>query len=365
MRIFWAIIALLTLAAAGAWYARSNTKDAGVPEPFAPAVVAPTPTYQPLVLEKALAGDPALGIQVVPVPDIGAPTSPRSQAPVKDPPNVPADLPKLTSPPRLASESPPPVSLGGPRLKPSASTWQRQESPASAAPVVVPVAPAPAASAPSDPPKPEPAKADPPKVDPPKVDPPKTDPPKSDPPKPDAPKPADPAPAAPAGAKAKIVPQDDGSVLVDDKYPMKGKGTKDDPYRITWDQLVSAEQTYQPRLGRKVIPDRIKMLDGKFVRISGFIAFPLMAASADEMLMMLNQWDGCCIGQPPTPYDAIEVKLKTAAKGDMRLRTTGTLSGVLRVDPYLVKDWLVSLYVMDEGELSDAAGQAAPGQHAK
>jgi hypothetical protein len=152
---------------------------------------------------------------------------------------------------------------------------------------------------------------------------------------------------------------------VDDKYVMKGKGTKDDPYRITWEQLVSAQDTYQPRLGRKQIPERVKMLDGKWVRISGYIAFPLMAASADEMLMMLNQWDGCCIGVPPTPYDAIEVKLKTAAKGDARLRTTGTLTGILRVDPYLVKDWLVSLFVMDDGEVSDTAGTAAQGQHAK
>ena len=63
-------------------------------------------------------------------------------------------------------------------------------------------------------------------------------------------------------------------------------------------------------------------------------------------------------------YDAIEVKLKTPAKVDTRLRTTGTLTGVLRVDPYLVKDWLVSLYVMDNGDLSDAAGQAQAGQHA-
>ncbi len=174
-----------------------------------------------------------------------------------------------------------------------------------------------------------------------------------------------PPPAAPAAAKIKLDPQPDGTVLVDDKYVMKGKGTKDDPYRVTWEQLLSAQDTYQPRLGRKQIPERVKMLDGKWVRVNGYIAFPLMAASADEMLMMLNQWDGCCIGVPPTPYDAIEVKLKTAAKGDARLRTTGTLTGILRVDPYLVKDWLVSLYVMDDGEVSDTAGTTVQGQHAK
>jgi hypothetical protein len=90
-----------------------------------------------------------------------------------------------------------------------------------------------------------------------------------------------------------------------------------------------------------------------------------MAASPDEMLMMLNQWDGCCIGVPPTPYDAIEVKLKAPAKGNDRLRTSGTLTGQFKVDPYLVKDWLVSLFIMENGELSDAAGTAAAGQHGK
>jgi hypothetical protein len=180
--------------------------------------------------------------------------------------------------------------------------------------------------------------------------------------KPDAAKPAT-GPAAPVNVK--LTKQDDGSTLVDDKYIIKGTGTKEDPYRVTWEMLVSAQDTYQPRLGRKVIPDRLKMIDGKWVRISGYIAFPIMAASPDEMLMMLNQWDGCCIGVPPTPYDAIEVKLKAPAKGNDRLRTSGTLTGQFKVDPYLVKDWLVSLFVMENGELSDATGTAAQGQHAK
>lgn len=154
-----------------------------------------------------------------------------------------------------------------------------------------------------------------------------------------------------ASTAAKLTPQSDGSVLVDDKYVLKGAGTKESPYRVTWDQLTSAEQTYQPRLGRKVVPDRVKMLSGKWVTISGYVAFPIMAQSQDEMLMMLNQWDGCCIGVPPTPYDAIEVKLKAAAKGDERMRVTGEITGVLKVDPYLVKDWLVSLYLMDDAVL--------------
>lgn len=172
-------------------------------------------------------------------------------------------------------------------------------------------------------------------------------------------------PDAAAAAKVTLEPQDDGSTLVDGKYIIKGEGTKENPYRVTWEMLISSEETYRPRLGKKVIPERVKMLDGKWIKISGYIAFPIMATSGDEMLMMLNQWDGCCIGVPPTPYDAIEVKLKTAAKGQDRLRVAGTLVGKFRVDPYLVKDWLISLYVMDDGELSDLKGEAAPpGMHA-
>jgi hypothetical protein len=169
---------------------------------------------------------------------------------------------------------------------------------------------------------------------------------------------------APDPAAVKVIKRNDGSTFVDDRFVLRGQGTKDDPYKVTWEQLVSANETYQPRLGRTIIPGRLKMLDGKWVKVSGYIAFPIMAQSADEMLVMLNQWDGCCIGVPPTPYDAIEVKLKVAAKGDVRQRQSGAVTGILRVDPYLVKGWLVSLFLMDEGEINETAGQTTPGQHA-
>lgn len=159
------------------------------------------------------------------------------------------------------------------------------------------------------------------------------------------------APEAREGAPARMESRADGSVLIDGKYAMKGSGTENDPYVVTWEQLASVQETYQPRLGRKVIPDRVKMLDGKWVRISGYIAFPVMASSADEMLAMLNQWDGCCIGVPPTPYDAVEIKLRKAVEGPARQKVTGSVRGKFRVDPYLVKDWLVSLYMMDDAEL--------------
>jgi hypothetical protein len=92
-------------------------------------------------------------------------------------------------------------------------------------------------------------------------------------------------------------------------------------------------------------------LDGAYVTITGYVAFPLYVAEPKEVLCMLNQWDGCCIGVPPTPYDAIEVKLKDAATKEQRMTTFGTVNGKMFVKPYLVGDWLVGLYLMEEASM--------------
>jgi len=144
----------------------------------------------------------------------------------------------------------------------------------------------------------------------------------------------------------------DGTLVVDERFAMKGKGTVDDPFVVTWDQLTSASEVYDPRKGQKKIPDRVLMLDGQYVQMTGYVAFPIYVKEPKEMLSMLNQWDGCCIGIPPTPYDAIEVHLKDAATKEQRMATYGTVSGRLSVKPYLVGDWLVGLYVMDDAVVS-------------
>jgi hypothetical protein len=152
--------------------------------------------------------------------------------------------------------------------------------------------------------------------------------------------------------EAKIVRQDDGSMLVDDRFIVRGAGSKEDPYRVTWEMLVSANETYRPRLGKTELPARIKMLDGKWVKITGYLAFPLAATSIEEALVMLNQWDGCCIGVPPSPYDALETRLSEPLKFDKgHVFQYGTATGMLKIDPYLVNNWLVGLYLLEDAKI--------------
>ena len=151
---------------------------------------------------------------------------------------------------------------------------------------------------------------------------------------------------------SKFVKLADGSIAVDDAWTIRGAGTEEAPYEVSWEFLSSAQEDYMPRLGEKKLPARIAFLSGKRVRIAGYLAFPLVAPTSSECLLMLNQWDGCCIGIPPTPYDAVEVKLAAEIKGWKRHTINfGSIEGTFRVEPYLVENWLVGLYLIEGAKL--------------
>jgi hypothetical protein len=166
-------------------------------------------------------------------------------------------------------------------------------------------------------------------------------------------------PDIPSIAQAEILPSKfirltDGSISVDDAWTIRGEGTREAPYEVSWEFLASAQETYTPRLGEKKIPARIAFLSGKHVRIAGYLAFPLVAPTASECLVMLNQWDGCCIGVPPSPYDAIEVKLEKERKGWRRHSINfGAIDGVFKVEPYLIENWLVGLYLFEAASIDE------------
>lgn len=152
---------------------------------------------------------------------------------------------------------------------------------------------------------------------------------------------------------SKFVKLADGSISVDDAWTIRGDGTEASPYEVSWEFLSSAQEEYMPRLGEKKLPARIAFLSGKRVKIAGYLAFPLVAPTASECLLMLNQWDGCCIGVPPTPYDAVEVRLASEIKSWKRHTINfGTIEGTFKVEPYLVENWLVGLYLFENATLN-------------
>lgn len=156
-----------------------------------------------------------------------------------------------------------------------------------------------------------------------------------------------------ATVKAGMLKREDGEIIADGNFIIRGSGTKEDPYEVSWDLLQSSSNTYVPRLSEKIIPQRLAMLHGKWVTIAGYIAFPIVSTESDELLAMLNQWDGCCIGVPPSPYDAVEVKLTTPVEVGLKHQIRfASITGILRIQPYVMERWLVGLYLMDDATLS-------------
>jgi len=144
----------------------------------------------------------------------------------------------------------------------------------------------------------------------------------------------------------------DGALAVDGgRFQLPGSGTKEDPYRVTWDLLLSANETYRPRQGMNDLPAWTETVDGKWVQLSGFIAYPMFATEVNEVLLMKNQWDGCCMGVPPTPYDAVEVTLAGKSNPKRQTFLYGSVTGRLKVEPYLQGRWLLGLYLMEEATM--------------
>ena len=152
---------------------------------------------------------------------------------------------------------------------------------------------------------------------------------------------------------------EDGTKRINERFILAGQGTKEQPYQITWDYLTSARDTYRPREGFKDIPAHVRMLDNTYVKLGGYLQFPLASPEPKELLVMLNQWDGCCIGVPPTPYDAIEVSLATPATRGEKFAVEGSLVGKLKIDPYLVGDWLIGLYLLSDTSLDVSGSRSA------
>ena len=139
-----------------------------------------------------------------------------------------------------------------------------------------------------------------------------------------------------------------------------GDGSTQRPFVLDWEVLRSVQRAYNPRQGQSEVPGWLKAIDGKQVRIEGNTLLPVVSQTTTELLVMQNPWDGCCLGVPPTPYDAIEVKLATAQRMGNSPTGFGQVEGVFKVDPYIVSGWLLGLYLVEDAAFKSAAGIVLP-----
>jgi len=139
-----------------------------------------------------------------------------------------------------------------------------------------------------------------------------------------------------------------------------GEGSADSPYRLSWKLLKSVENGYDPKSGDESLPDWLDLLDGKAVTIEGHSLVPVIADTTRELLIMQNPWDGCCIGVPPSPYDAIEATLEHDVDFGSSAVGYGTITGTFYLDPYVVDGWVLGLYIIEDGAYRSGEGVSFP-----
>ncbi len=168
--------------------------------------------------------------------------------------------------------------------------------------------------------------------------------------------PATAVPSVTVGSAAVVERVDDRTVKVDGRYVIRGSGTEADPFAVSWELLGSAAQTVDAARGRFEVPGRIADLRGAWVRISGYWAPPLLVFEAKEAMVMLNKWDGCCVGLPPTPFDSIEATfVRPIPVRGQHLFRFGTVKGRLTVEPFTAGTFLLGLYRLEDAVLETSS----------
>jgi hypothetical protein len=164
------------------------------------------------------------------------------------------------------------------------------------------------------------------------------------------------APKVTVGAKAVVERIDHQTVRIDGKYMVRGSGSESDPYQITWELLTSAARTVDASKSIYEVPGRIADLRGAWVQISGYWAPPLQVFQTKEAMFMLNKWDGCCIGLPPTPFDSIEATFtKPFAVQGQHLYRFGTIKGRLEIEPFAAGMFLLGFYRLHDAVMESTS----------
>ena len=164
------------------------------------------------------------------------------------------------------------------------------------------------------------------------------------------------SPTASPATEMQLTRTADGASLVDQLYVVRGQGTTNEPYLVTWDLLLSAAETYAPSAGSWELPKRLRWLDGKQLQIKGFLTSPTRATKSDHLLLTWSALDACCLGPPPNPCQAVEVKLESPITLDRHVLIGVTVEGTFKLEPRVLGGLGLSLFRLDNARVIAVGG---------
>jgi hypothetical protein len=129
--------------------------------------------------------------------------------------------------------------------------------------------------------------------------------------------------------------------------PYVARARRKDPYLISWELLVSAEETYAPHQDSYEIPARISYLNGKHIRIAATSSPQRIERAHRSCFSCETCGTGAALAYRPRRTTRSKTSLKEPLSADdLAFANFGTLDGVLKVDPLVKGAWLLGLFVV-------------------
>ncbi|GMV81051.1 MAG: hypothetical protein AMXMBFR7_22350 [Planctomycetota bacterium] len=149
----------------------------------------------------------------------------------------------------------------------------------------------------------------------------------------------------------RILRKPDGMLVLDDFYELRGSGTREDPYRVTWDLFVSALETAKPGDGTLAFPARLAFLKDMAVELRGYTVVAESSAARHEFILNRSVLDDCCLLPPTNIFEVVEVRSAQAGLLMPGIVNAVTVRGTLRIDPLIRHGQLAGVYVLEDAEL--------------
>ena len=156
----------------------------------------------------------------------------------------------------------------------------------------------------------------------------------------------------PGALPGKIEKREPRLLIPEKKFRTEGK---EGAIRVSFDDidlLKVLNMEPVPENATKMFPDWLSNLNGKRIRIRGYM-FPTLSQKGITYFQLVRDNEICCFGRTPKIYDRISTVLKKGEVTDYIQGRPFDVIGTLRIDPiYLDGEWL-QLYLLEDAVVID------------
>ena len=151
-----------------------------------------------------------------------------------------------------------------------------------------------------------------------------------------------------AAAKAEpAVPRKVELLVKDREFKVEGP---EDALRVSYDDLdLLKVLNMEPVIAEAphLMPDWLKNLDGRRIRIRGFM-YPNMLETGIKQFVLARDNQICCFGRDPKLYDVFGVQMRNGETTDYILGRPFDVVGVFHIQPIIEEGEIYQLYAIDD-----------------